>query len=126
MAIAIVPEKRWPYVLKADRDKPVEQQTTFHLKALSRREMAVVLSTIGNDKPVHAQQAAMELGIAGWDNYPHPETGAPIPFETKDGKPDPANLEWIPFDLWDELSTAIIKRNELTEEDRKNSSSPAS
>lgn len=124
MAIAIMPEERWPYVLKTDRDLPKENQTTFHLKALSRMERAGVMDAYAKNQPAIGQQLTLEKGIAGWDNFINPETKAPIEFEMKDGKPSIKNLEWINPDDWAELADAIQERNKLTEEEVKNSPSP--
>jgi hypothetical protein len=126
MPIAIVPEKRWPFVLEADRKKPAEEQTTFSLKAMSRMERMKVKAAFEASQGAIGEQLTLEYGIVGWDNFRHPETGAPITFEKdKDGKPDKKNLEWINPDDWSELFDAIIGRQELTEPERKNSDSPA-
>lgn len=129
MAKALNPEERWRYILKTDLNLPPEEQTVFLLKALSRKEMAVVRTAIENDQIIMAYHAALERGLVGWENFRDAD-GNIVEFKTgADGKPDvEANLNRLdlgPDGYGDELAAAIIRRQRPGEGQVKNSGSPA-
>lgn len=121
-----------PYVCRADRALPAEQQTQFLLRPLSSK---VVLATqnlrAGGEMQVGtAMLLALKAGLAGWRNFPDPE-GKPTPFEQETGvqlvfgvevdRPvTDATLERVPKDLLIELATAIHTEGKLQDADIPN------
>lgn len=82
MATAINPNRTWDYVPEADRDLPTEQQTTFHLRALTPTELAAVNDLgftyqmerggqrAGEFRAMPATQVlkTVTCGLVGWSN----------------------------------------------------------
>lgn len=136
MAIALTPEKRFDYVLKADRELPPEQQTIWHLRALTVNERDKIVGQLthaakfGKEGFVAAKADAIRCGLDGWTNFAD-ANGNQAQFEGAAPK-GPALwirrqvvitegcLELIPYEYWDELADAIIECQHTQEADRKN------
>lgn len=121
------------YVLKSDRDKPLEEQTVFRLKPLSFREKSECERVeITVDRDGHSHHAIDRMGLArkvltyglcGWRNLLDAQ-GKPVEFRrvSEGGRfalpEDMLNLI-LPWAV--ELANAITDRSEVTEEAAKNS-----
>lgn len=89
MAIAVNPKQPFDYVLKADRELPPDEQTTFHLRPLSHTER-VQLDNMryqmdGKTNQVGSPQGniadkALKCGLQGWVNL-RDSNGEQVPFE---------------------------------------------
>lgn len=152
MAIALSLEN-FPYVLKADRKKPVEEQTTFFLKVLLASHTATIEDSIrfahrfkkpkpgqkNEKKKPEDEEEEVELieatkkgtavistlkrGLMGWDNFPDPK-GEQVAFKNSDAsKCHDSNINRIPSNDRHELAEAIEKGNAITEDEEKNSES---
>lgn len=135
MAISLTPEKRFDYVLKSDRELPPDQQTIWHLRALTHAERDHIVTQLtnavqlGKGGYILAKADALRCGLQGWSNYRDPQ-GNETPFAA--GPPRAGSwirrqavitdecLDLIPYEDWDELSDALIQCNQMTEADRKN------
>jgi len=124
MAIATSLNSQRPYVLKADREEPVEKQTTFHLRSISAKLRAQLMTQLERDQG----QGLYELvrhGVAGWDNLVDKD-GEQIAAKVSKGILCDTSMEAI-GDFWLELGQAAIMQNQLDETDQGNSeSSPKS
>lgn len=135
MAIALSPERRFDYVLEAERELPLEQRTIWKLRALTQMERERIVNELTMHKANHrggldTMANALRCGLDGWSNFPDP-TGRETPF---DGVPplgvhawikrpvilSDAGLDCIPFEYWEELCKAIIGATQLKEADLKN------
>jgi hypothetical protein len=128
----------WSYVLKADRELPPEQRTTFHLRRLSNRTMTALqnLATYSlqnaDIKVATGTQrwVTLKAGLAGWTNFLMPD-GTPAEFRLFEGSTTlhgvelassvrDESLELLDYADAMELADAIVDGNELTKADAKN------
>lgn len=122
------PKTPFEYVLKAERDLPVEEQSVFMLKRLSAREEAVIqdrlTSRIQTGKDVRTDVHSgtyilqtLRAGLVGWRNVTDDTTGSEVAFneKNKDGM-----LDFLPGDVRDELFTKIRGMAEVSEEEEGN------
>lgn len=138
MAIALLPNQTWDYVLQDDRKLPPEQQTVFHLRGLTKREKHHYHNLRTREMPFlgsegDVRHASVRAGLVGWSNYKLPN-GAEAKFETTKEdvevlgrKCRPISDECmthLPDAVEVELSLEILRGSELNAEDRKNSPSP--
>lgn len=121
MPIALIPNYKWDYVLKRQRKLPKEKQTIFHLKSFDGEQWI----NYYNQKDFGSQTAySLMVGLLGWDNFKN-DLGVPVDFEkTETGDFAIDNIPKLRDGDIFELSTAIIKRNIITEDEIKNSQSP--
>lgn len=125
--IAVDPNKAFDYVLMCDRQLPLDQQTTFHLKVLTARELAEI-----EDKAARADmQGNLEFrsgtqviriltaGLKGWSNFKD-SSGAEVPFRDNNGTPRQENWDLLKPDWRRELANAITEQNRMTDAERKN------
>lgn len=121
MPIFVDPNRRVPYVLEADREKPEDQQVRFLFRIMSAGDYAVFSDSLKWEEDGKAKNFAqwrldlLRFTLAGWEG-----PGVP-PFETDDdGRPTDLTLSRINFeDRW-ELCSAADKANKVTDEDAKN------
>lgn len=134
MALALTPDKSFDYVLECDRSLPEEQQTIWHLRALTVAERQRICDGIrvaqarGTDGNVAHILDAIRCGLQGWTNFRDPD-GNEAEFVT--GRPRQAYikreavitddcLERIPGEYMVEIGQAIIQCSRVEEGDRKN------
>jgi hypothetical protein len=118
MTICVDPNRVARYVLKADRDKPVEQRSVFLLKHPTEGgEKAIAMAS--QQSGVHLIWAALREGLAGWENFP---AGGPTLEFVKDGNGQPASSTILRIGIndRDEIATAISRLGQLTEADLGN------
>lgn len=90
MPVAPNPNSTFDYVLKCDRDKPVEDQTVFKLSVLNAAEYAEIEdSTVVGDREhgFRTQSGStilrvLRLGLRGWSNLRN-EEGEEVTFATR-------------------------------------------
>jgi hypothetical protein len=125
MAKAIDPSRAFDYVLEEDRKLPVEEQTVFHLKVLSARELAQLedsMSTVklGAEGTMQINSGShvlkvLDMGLVGWDNLLN-EAGGVVAFDKKDVRRwDYLRPEWRR-----ELTNAITEQTRPTKDEVKN------
>lgn len=127
MAIAVDPKKVFDYVLLCDREQPKEQQTIFHLKVLTARELADI-----EDKAARADMQGnlefrsgtqiiriLNAGMKGWSNFKN-AAGEEVAFRENNGAPRQENWDVLRPEWRRELANAITEQNALTEADQKN------
>src|SRR5512139_1751638 len=95
MARAVDPSRAFDYVLEEDRKLEKDEQTIFHLKVLSARELAQLedaMSTVklGTEGTMQINSGShvlkvLDMGVVGWDNLKG-ENGNLIAFDKKDQK----------------------------------------
>lgn len=112
------------YVLKEDRELPAEQQTVFHLRALSSR-VAMRMHTLAQVKPV-----ALLAGVAGWKNF-RDAAGNEVVCKHAKGKVivegieldkplSEESLDYLSPEWCNELAAAVLTNNRLSSDDAKN------
>lgn len=130
--IAIDPTQTWDYVLKDERGS--SEPTVFVLSVLSVADEAALQDAMvyveGGTTRVNSGTHTVEVlrkGLVGWRNFRFVD-GREVPFEvdksaTKRGKAPPSNatLDYLPPAARKELAEAIIERNTITADERKNS-----
>lgn len=127
MAIAIDPNKTFEYVLLCDRELPPEEQTIFHLKALSARELAEIQDKAaradmdGNFEFRSGSQTLriLEIGVRGWKNLRDAQ-GNEIAFRENNGRPRGENWDLLLPEWRRELANAITEQNRISGAERKN------
>lgn len=126
------------YVTTADRQLPQDQQTTFLMRPLSNKTFGEIQNLVqvaadgSSVTLLRGQQrhAALKAGLVGWENF-NDEHGTPAQFLADKGErrvhgvvvvgpPKDETLEMLPPDVYIELADAILKQNQLTDEDTKN------
>lgn len=100
------PSKPERYVLKADRDRPENEQSVFLLLPLTVK----LQRDLARDREANqgGDGALLKRHLRGWENYP---TGADgnHRFEVgDDGAPTEATLDRIPFADRTELAIAVL------------------
>lgn len=136
-AVAYDPDVLFDYVLAADRDKPPEKQTIFHLKTLTARDTEAIENAwrtmMSGDKDKVAEKdlvlalnrgtmtiETLKRGLCGWDNFLDAR-GKPIPFLPCERAICPMkNIDRLQPDDRHELAKAIEDGAHLSESDRKN------
>ena len=116
-----ISRREWTYVLEQDKEKPVETQSVFHLKHLSRGTYKAIVDGAGSMKG--------EINFAGavgdrilneclvtWENMIDPDTGETIPFPSKVD----AALDHLPGMVRAELAMEAFHRQNISEASRKN------
>lgn len=131
MPIAVDPEKTFDYILKRERSLPIEQQTIFHLKVLTARELAGIednvsrINTADGSMTVKTGSTILDTlkkGLRGWENFKDAQGNAVL-YRENNGVPRDDNFDrLLPADRR-ELANAITEQNRLTEEQIKNSES---
>lgn len=120
--IAKIPRERFKYVLEADKKLPKEQQTVFHLRAMSAEEEAHIVNLAWTHGPGTGDLERVIRGLKGWNNL-RDEAGNPVVFKERDvdgeKMADPSSLDYIEGSI-PELSRAIRNRFRVTEDDVKN------
>jgi len=122
MPIALTPNKKWDYVLREDRGLPPDKQTIFKLKALSSEEFFAIQNIQYTNGFGTANQSVLIIGLVGWENFLDNQ-GQAVPFNLEDGACAQENLDRLTPAIMMELIGAIRKRNELSEDEIKNSPS---
>lgn len=134
----ITTKRTVPYVLRRERELPREQQTTFHLRALtnSQRFSLLDMNTVqGGSASLRGgtmAQTALRIGLAGWDNLAD-ENGSQVAYAATPGKTLihgvtadlPATEDTInrlPWEAAEELVDAIMNGMTLDQVDAKKSS----
>lgn len=135
-----------PYILKADRDLPAEQQTVFDLAAVDAALHAYLWdsntyvgddSTNGQIKPMVQVRAfskildTVKFCLRGWKNFDgieydpkvHEKAYGHIAGKNRNGL-SPTALDLLKPHIA-ELASAIEEENKLSEQDEKNSDTPS-
>lgn len=123
MPIALDPDRKVEYVLKAERES--DDATTFHLRALTLRERAEVddcAFTLHGDevllKNAARRVALLTRGLTGWTNF-NDARRSPVPFvKTDAGRPNESTLSRLDDDTVVELAQAIADLSQITEADQ--------
>lgn len=139
MPVATSPDHEWEYVLREERG--TDSPTVFILGVLSATAEAAIedaLVQVHADRSMSAQTGTqtaniLRAGLRGWRNF-RDARGTDVPFPTSKGRMlggratvTDEGLTMLAPKHRKELAEAITERNELTDDDRKNSSSaPAS
>jgi len=125
--IALSLNETWDYVLKDNREDQEEEQTVFHLRALSLKQRTklqnMVSASSGDDEDTTVMQIAIgdrslyscEHGIAGWDNFIDGE-GNEVEFRSVGASASRKSLEVIGSSDMAELSNEIVERSSLTKD----------
>lgn len=113
-------KKNWTHVLEADQKLPVEEQSVFHLKPLSRGTFRVIADAAGmTGEPrfagSHGEMMLKECLFA-WENVRDPDTCEHVAFPDKPA----AAIELLPGVAVAELAVKIWERAMLADADRKN------
>lgn len=122
MVIALNPDSTFEYVLKADREAPIEQQTVWVLRGLRHKERADVEDTIASQDSegrmsfrVGSQRTRILLaGIRGVRNF-RDEDGREL--EVPKGGCSTNFLDHLRDEWCTELANAITERGAITEKD---------
>jgi len=131
MATAVSRSETTAYVLRADREKPINEQTTFHLCKLS----ASIMFGIANLKASGMREGdvaevIVKASLRGWTNFLDAH-GQAVKFETHAGRktirgvdilepPTDMTLEYVSFADVQELAMEALAQNTLTRDDVKN------
>jgi len=121
MPIARTPNQKWDYVLETERKLPKEKQAIFHLKSFDGEQWI----NYNNQNDFGSRVAySLMVGLLGWTNFKD-DLCNPVEFEkTENGNFSVNNIPKFTDEEIFELSAAIVKRNIITEDERKNSESP--
>lgn len=128
MPIALDPKRIERYVLKCDRELPVEKQTVWLLRPLKVREMAAVkneaLVMDQKTQELRSHSGTSELtivqrGLVGVENFKDAD-GVDVKFLLSGGVVADAFLDRLANDWRVELSNAISRLSEVLESDRGN------
>jgi hypothetical protein len=126
---ALTPGKLIRYVSKVDLEETKKDpthkssETIFLLKPLTVSQQAELRDNMYNVsgqgkarkekfKTGTSEVDALKVGLAGWENFKHEETGADVQFEKNNVQ---AMLELIPADVRSELAAKIRGEAELDE-----------
>jgi len=131
MIFAVSANQTFEYVPEADAKS--DNPTTFTLRTLKARELVAI-----EDKVTRLSQSedsdevtisvfsgtqsylALKAGLRGWSNFLL-EDGNEAPFKAdRSGTPKDATIDYIPTELRQELANEILKRSNMTEDERKN------
>ncbi|MFH0907798.1 MAG: hypothetical protein V1929_03420 [bacterium] len=138
MAIAYDPDNFFDYVLERERKLPPDEQTIWHLKTLSAREMAAVENSwqhkvSADEETPKGKNVSMNMnrgtmivellrrGLCGWDNLLD-RKGKPVAFipGEKGGFCNAKNIDRVDPTDRHELAGAIEAGGKLDETDVKN------
>lgn len=109
------PKDRIVFSFADDSDLPEDERPKLIGKVLSVADARRMQSAFkGNDNLSNAVEAVM-IGLSGWENVKHPETGEPIPFSQD------AVGEWLTIEELLEVMEFLTGR--LTADERKKSGS---
>jgi len=115
------------YVLKADRDLPAEERTTFRLRPLTFREREDISTTEAIDAGEGTKIAInrftitrkiLNYGLVGWKNLLSFQ-GTPLEFARTNGVLSDTTLDSIQ-DCATEIANAITERSQVDKELAKN------
>lgn len=135
--LVIDPRSTWTYVLEADKDLPVDEQTEWTLGHLSLADEATLIDGYLRDPMtgLMVRQAigsehlrVIRRGLRGWRKFRVRRDGnvQEVPFETGPlGGPKDELLALIPLLAREELARAIEAETLQREEERKKSSLPS-
>lgn len=132
MPIASDPTKTWDYVLKDERS--AADPTVFVLKALTVADEASLQDRMveveGGKTRVLSGSHTLDVlrrGLVGWRAFRFTD-GREVPFEVNRGlttrgvaPPSDSTLDYLSPSIRKELAEAIIERNTITADERKNS-----
>ena len=141
MPIAVDPNKTWLYILKMDRELPVEKRTKFWLRTINVKEEAEIQDAVAGFNPdenrvrVYSGTRVLTIlrkGIDNWENLIDEEGNEVLCKKLNTGKRagitvetvEDESLNWLKPEWRSELVEAIIERNTVTESESGNSSSP--
>ncbi|MBI5427542.1 MAG: hypothetical protein HZA02_04595 [Nitrospinae bacterium] len=132
MAIAVNPNEKIRYILKGDRDLPVERQTVFLLKPLRAKDAARMQDgaaeiDIGKGRADSTMRImsgtqtleALRSGLAGWENFKNAQ-GEEVVWRENNGEPRPEMFDLIAAKDRRELAERIIEGRDLPDESAKN------
>ena len=123
MPIAKTPNEVWPYILKAERNKPKKERTVFKLKFLNSAERATIDDTRYQSGAGTASIETAIRGLVGWENF-NDGNGSPVVFKKQLVSGEEVccqeNLDYLDRDNFIELVAAISNNNRLTEDEVKN------
>jgi hypothetical protein len=97
-----------------------EEKTAFHLRPLTSLQMLEVGEAINAKENSRAYRTVLRYGLIGWRNLLD-DDGSQVPF-MRDME---QNLARLTVELIDQLGTRVLEASRVTEDDRKNSSSPS-
>jgi len=131
MIFAVSTKQTFDYVPESDRKS--DTPTTFKLRTLTARELVAIedrvtrLSQTENSDEVSISVfsgtqslLALRYGLRGWENFSLPD-GSEVKFKAdRNGTPKDVTIDFIPSEIRQELSTAILDRSRLAEEETKN------
>lgn len=124
MPIAVDPTESWDYVLPEERDLPDDRRVSFKLKPLTLRdEKRIAQITKGQEDSVGMTEAGtyiLKRGLTGWSNYKLADGTSFVCALGADGLITDGCIEHIDIRTRRSLIEAILYRNRLTEDDRKN------
>lgn len=136
MVRAIDPSQTYPYVL--ERELHADSPTTFHLRALTLKEREFLFrqqARVEAGDKYYTNDCLMRdvlvVGLDSWSGLQDQDGNGEVPFV---GGPnsDVAKvshrpqyittgcLERLPFELWGELTQAILSQAHINADDRKN------
>lgn len=125
MPVAYSKSKPVEYVLESDRELPEDQRTVFLIAVLDAQQYQevtkIAVKVLNGSVDVLAtfideMMKVIGIGVVGWRNFKK-EDGTDVRFE-KGAKALSKAL--VPLHL-QELCLAVIEKNQLTRQDRKNS-----
>lgn len=116
IAIAISSSETFPYVLEANREDPVSEQTVFQLRPPTVAEDESYLNSAGVLGKVGTKAHSMlRKHLKGWSNLVGAD-GEEIAFDADSkGKPSDAAIEALPISVRIELMNAITTRGRDTD-----------
>lgn len=115
-----------PYVPRADRGLPPEEQTTFLLRPLSMREVLLLGASAETGTPFAVNLRTLAIGLRGWRNLRRPD-GAQVEFRREAAAADDAQpyLDVLDDPVVRELAGAIVDCAGVARADAGKSSSPS-
>ena len=130
MVIAISPDSVFPYVTKADRDLPEEQQTKFLLRQLGHAQRLQVMQIVHQSASglrVSDWREILRAGLAGWENLRKAD-GTPANFRQDPKQPvlgqnvQPASdvsLDFLDTETLIELAGRVVELSKLGADEGK-------
>lgn len=122
MGRALEPGVKQFIVLDWDKEKPAEKQPKIFFPALSIRkssrlgELMDEFATAPNSKRLHEMIVdALAQVVTGWENFNHPETGEPLPFDKEQ------IWDWFTIPEAYEIMQKVLQQASVSADDQKKS-----
>ena len=116
---------RFPYVLKSNRDDPVEEQVTFTLMGLKDRERtqarnALLTTSAAGNETMDALDLTVALGLKGWTDNFQRKNKADVLEPVKWPGTGRKALKHLGEIIVQELAMEIMKASEIGEHEKGN------